>query len=140
MAAVGKMRAGKNSRFQVAAANLCAANWKMTWAGDDLNTTNFESAGADQGTIGIIRTDWSVGGDWNAAVNAFDSPPGLYPRDDLGAIRAYENVTDNVGHYLPVNRVISAENGADVKDKVTFSATGKAQGVTMLVGLPTGSV
>ena len=140
MAAVGKQRAGKNSRTTVVATNLKTNSWKVTWRADDLDTTNFESAGAEQGTIGPIGTDWTLSGDWDAGVNWYDSPPGLYPRDDLGAITIYENLADNIGHSLPTNRVISAENGAEVRGKVTFSATGKAQGVTKAVGLPTGSV
>lgn len=141
MAVSGKQRAGKNSRVQIVATNLKLANWKCTWAGDDIDTTHFECAGADQGTIGIIKTDWNCGGQWDAAVNAYDSPPGLYPRDDLGAIKFYENVSDNVYHNLATNRVISAENGAEVKGAVTFSATGKAQGVAMSSStLPTGSI
>jgi hypothetical protein len=140
MPAVGKQRSGKNSRIQVAATNLRMATWKSTWQGDDLDTVNMESAGADQGLIGVIGNIWSLSGDWDASINSFDSPPGLYPRDDMGAIRFFENVADNVGHYLPTNRVISADNGAEAKGKVTFGANGKSQGVSMAVGLPTGSV
>lgn len=128
MAAVGHQRAAKNSRVQVAGTNLRFANWRATWRGDDLDTTNFESAGSEQGTIGIQVVEWSMGGDWDAQQNAYDSPPGLYPRDDLGAVKLYENTTDNVFHNIPTNRVLSAENGAEVKGKVTFSANGKSQG------------
>ena len=143
MAAVGKQRAGKNSRVQVVATNLRMANWKTTRKGDDLDTTNFESGGEEQGTIGVTVTEWTLGGDWDASVNAFDSPPGLYPRDDLGTVKFFENVTDNVGYTITANRVISAENGADVKQKVTFSANGKSQGTVggvPVTTLPTGSV
>lgn len=138
MAAVGKQRAAKNSRVQVVATNLRAANWRVTRRGDDLDTSNFESTGQEQGTIGFEVSEWSLGGDWDAQQNAFDNPPGLYPRDDLGTIRFYENVTDNVFHLITVSRVLSAENGAEVKGKVTFTANGKSQGTG--VTLPTGSV
>lgn len=145
MAAVGKQRAGKNSRIQVAGTNLRYATWKATWQGDDLDTVNMESLGADQGLVGVIGCTWSLNGDWDANINAYDSPPGLYPRDDMGQIRFFENVADNVGHNLATNRVLSAENGAEVKGKVTFGANGKSQSVLaqsggVAVGLPTGSV
>ncbi len=114
------------------------ANWKATYKGDDLDTTNFESVGLEQGTIGVIVIEWSLGGDWDANINAFDSPPGLYPRDDLGSVKFFSNVADNVGYSIPANRVLSAEHGAEVKGKVTFSSSGKSQGSGTLV--PTGSV
>lgn len=139
MAAVGKQRAGKNSRVQVGVTNLRHANWRATWRGDDLDTTNFESL-TEQGTIGTIVCEWQTGGDWDASINSFDSPPGFYPRDDMGQIKFYENVADNIGHVLATNRVLSAENGADVKQKVTFTASGKSQGVSFSPSLPTGSV
>lgn len=138
MAAVGHQRAGKFSRVQVAAVNLRMANWKATYRGDDLDTTNMESGGTEQGTIGVIVIEWTLGGDWDASINAFDNPPGLYPRDDLGTIRFFENVADNVGYLIPASRVLSAENGAEVKQKVTFSASGKSQGLGTVP--PTGSV
>lgn len=138
MSAVGKQRAGKNSRVQIAGTNLRHANWKANYKGDDLDTTNFESAGLEQGTIGVIVIEWSTGGDWDASINSYDSPPGLYPRDDLGTVKFFENVTDNVGWTITANRVLSAENGAEVKGKVTFNSSGKSQGSGVTV--PTGSV
>jgi hypothetical protein len=138
VAAIGKQRAGKNTRFQVAATNLRAATWRIAWRGDDLDTTNFESGGEEQGTIGTTVREWTVGGDWDAAVNAYDNPPGLYPRDDLGAIKAWEHYAEGPFHYIPANRVLSAENGAEVKGKVTFTASGKSQGGGSAA--PTGNV
>jgi hypothetical protein len=140
VSAVGKQRAGKNSRVVVGATNLNFANWRCTWRGDDLDTTNFESAGFEQGTIGVVVAEWTMGGDWDAGRNNYDNPPGLYPRDDLGQVKFFENVTDaTVFHNIATNRVLSAENGAEVKGKVTFTANGKSQGVSFS-GLPAGSV
>lgn len=79
-----------------------------------------------------------MGSDWDASINSYDSPPGLYPRDDLGAVKLYENLTDNVFHNIAANRVISAENGAEVKQKVSYSASGKSQGNALTAA--TGSV
>lgn len=128
MAAVGAFRAGKNSRVVVEATNLTAANWRVTRRGDDLDTTNFESAGQEQGLIGVEVSDWSLGGDWDSAQNRFTDPPGLFPRDDLGEIQFYTNLADADFHNITDNRVLSAENGAEVRGKVTFSASGKSQG------------
>lgn len=141
MGVVGHQRAGKNSRVQVVATNLRMANWRTTARGDDLDTTNMESSGHEQGTIGTDVEEWELGGDWDAQQNAFDSPPGLFPRDDLGAIKFYLNVSDNVFHSLATNRVLSSENGAEVKGKVTFRSSGKSQGCALSgTSLPTGSV
>jgi hypothetical protein len=138
VAVVGKQRAGKNSRWQVGNTNLRANTWRNTYRGDDLDTTNFESGGAEQGTIGVTVIEWTGGMDWDASINAFDNPPGLYPRDDLGSVKCYENIGDNVLWSIPANRVLSAENGAEVRGKVSFSANGKSQGGGFF--LPTGSL
>jgi hypothetical protein len=137
MAAVGHQRAGKNARAQVGGTNLRANTWRNTYRGDDLETTNFESQGAEQGTIGTTVNEWSIGADWDAQQNSLDNPPGLYPRDDLLNVKLFENVGDNVLWFIPVNRVISAENGAEVKRLVTFNANGKSQGGGYTV--PTGN-
>lgn len=141
MAAIGHMRIGKNSDVVVEGDSLNFATWRTTDHADDINTTHFNSI-SDQGTVGVEGVDWNMGGQWDAATNAYDDPPGLYPRDNLGLVKFYENVNDNVFWSLASNRVLSAENGAEVRDKVTFNATGKSNGVTLLVGTsrPTGSV
>jgi hypothetical protein len=137
MAVVGKQRAAKNSRVQVGATNLRHASWRLTWRGDDLDTTNFESAGNEQGTIGVIVGDWQTSGDWDASLPAYADPPGLYPRDDLGQMKFFENTSDGVAHTVAASRVLSAENGAEIRGKVSFSASGKSQGVSMLAAVPT---
>jgi hypothetical protein len=138
VAVVGHQRAGKNSRTQVGGVNLRNNTWRTTYRADDLDTTNFESGGHEQGTIGVDVIEWSMGGDWDAQQNAYDNPPGLYPRDDLGSVKCYENVSDNVLASIPNNRVLSAENGAEVRGKVSFSANGKSQGGGF--ALPTGNI
>lgn len=138
MAATGHFRAGKNGRVQVEAANLRLANFKVTAKGADLSTNNFESAGADQGTIGQEGSDWTMGGNWDAQVCPYLDPPGLYPRDDLGSVKFYGNLADNVPHTIAANRVISSDNGAECDGMVTFSAAGKSQGVLPIASLPAG--
>ena len=128
MAAVGHMRAGKNARVQVAGTNLRRSNWRYTYRADDLDTSNFEGNGWEQGTIGLLLIEWSLSGDWDAQNPDFADPPGLFPRDNLGDVKFYSNVSDAGITDVPANRVLSAENGAEVRGKVTFSASGKSQG------------
>lgn len=137
MAVVGKIRSGKGGRITVGATNVTLAEWSLTRKGEDIDTVSFESLGEDQGTIGVTSTDYSVKGDWDAAQNRWESPPGFYPRDDLASVKLYENVTDNIFHSITQSRVLSAENGAQVRGKVTFSASCKSNGG---VTLATGSV
>ena len=135
MAVTGKQRAGKGSRVQVTAINLNMVEWTFEAKGDDLDTTNFESAGNEQGTIGIIVADFQVRGDWDAGRNPYDSPPGIYPRDDLSALKFYENVTDNIFHSVSIARLLSTRNGSQVRGKVTFEFSGKSNsGFTLATG------
>lgn len=125
---VGLFRAGKNSRVIVEDAILNKSKWHTDIHGDDIDDTNFESGGVDQGLIGITGVSWDIGGLWDAGANNFEDPPGLYPRDNLGAINLYENLSDNVFWDLPINRVLSSKNGAEVRQAVTFESSGKLNG------------
>lgn len=133
----GKQRSAKGSRISVGNVNLNLAEWDATHRGDDLDTTNFESGGVEQGTIGIEVVEYDLKGDWDAGRNPFDSPPGLYPRDDLLTVRLYENVSDNCFWAFPTSRVISARNSAQIRGKVVFEASCKSNGTFTK---PTGSV
>jgi hypothetical protein len=125
--AIGKQRAGKGSRAQFNGTNLQNTDWNLNIEGDDLDTSHFESAGNEQGTIGFTVAKWDTKGNWNAGGNLYDTP-GIFPRDDMANVKFYENVTDNVGHTLPVARVLAAQNGAQAKQFVTFGASGKSNG------------
>lgn len=131
-----KPRAGKNSRVSVNSTTLYMDSWSVTEQGDDLDATTFESGGAEEGIIGIFSVQWSFSGSWDAGRNSYDDPPGLYPRNDLSALRLYENLSDNIGWYFSTARVLSSRNGAQVRQKVTFEASGKNQGTYTR---PTGS-
>ncbi len=135
MAVVGAMRSGKGSRIQVSGTALTLARWNVTRRGDDLDTTNFESDGEDQGTIGVEAADWTMSGLWDADQNRFIDPPGLYPRDNLDGLRFYENTNDGIGWNIPIARVLSASNGAEVRGLVTFEANGKSNGGAGLPGV-----
>ncbi len=134
---VGKARSGKGGRVTINAVALYLKEWNVDYKGDDLDTTNFESQGFDQGTIGIIGCDWDSKGDWQAGANFYDNPPGIYPRDDLKTVLLYENVADNVFWNFPWNRVLSAKNGNPVRGLVSFEWSSKTNG---MFAAPTGSV
>lgn len=125
---VGSFRAAKGSRVVVESSILNKSKWDVDLKGDDIDTTNFESEGIDQGTCGILSIDWNIGGLWDAAVNDLDDPPGLFPRDDLGEVDLYTNVLDATFWALPQNRVLSSKNGAEVRQAVTFDTSGKLNG------------
>lgn len=126
---VGHFRAAKGSRVIVESTTLNKSKWDLDIHGDDLDTTNFECGGIDQGTIGIIGIDWTIGGNWDSSANNYADPPGLFPRDNLGAVVLYENVADAIFWNLtPTNRVLSSKNGAEVRGLVTLEASGKING------------
>lgn len=133
----GKKRSAKGARITVGGTALNWSEWDATVKGDDLDTTCFEDGGHETGVIGIDVVEYSVKGDWDAGRNAFDSPPGLYPRDDLSTVRLYENVSDNIFWAFATSRVLSARNGAQVRGLVSFEASCKSNGSYTL---PTGSV
>ena len=133
----GKQRAGKGSRVAVGTNRLADSKWTANGVGDDLDTNNFESAGYDEGILGFVGVEIAFGGNWDAGFNAFDDPPGVYPRDDLQNLQFFTNVLDNVGWLFPYARLRSANTGAEAKGLVTFDASGKSQGPFVQ---PTGSL
>lgn len=122
----------------VESTTLNKSKWDLDIRGDDLDTTHFECLGTDQGTIGIVGIDFNIGGNWDSETNNFSDPPGLYPRDNLGAVQLYENVTDAIFWNLtPCNRVLSSKNGAEVRGLVTLESSLKINGSGY--SLPTGT-
>ena len=126
MPIAGAQRAGKGSRWQVNAINLRMGKWDCDWKGDDLDTTNFESGGFEQGIIGINVAPWNGSGLWDASIPPYLDPPGIFPRSALLNVFFYTSVTDNVGWFLPIARVFSAKTGAEVRGLVTFESSGKS--------------
>jgi hypothetical protein len=127
-------RAGKTSRVLVGTSPLTFASWKSTVTGEDYPTVNFESYNVaddqtyDEGIIGPISADIQFGGDYDAGDNPYDDPPGLFPRDDLADVAFYTSRLDAVNWDFPFVRLRSADNGAEIRGKVTFSVSGKSQG------------
>lgn len=122
------------------------AEYSWERKGDDLDFVHFECGGEDQGGVGIFSTDYSFKGDWDAQINPVDptvgQPPGVFPRDDLANVSLVPNQGDTVVVAtlflnIPLARVLSARVGAQVRQKVTYEASGKSNGGVVL---PTGSV
>lgn len=126
----GYQRSGKTSRVQVDGTNLRMAQYSANYRGEDLDTVNFESGGYDEGILGIIGVDWSFRGDWDAETgyNPYATIPGIYPRDDLANLRFYPSTTESSFWSFAYARVRSANNGSEVRGKVSFEASGKSQG------------
>lgn len=150
--ATGTQRAAKTSRVAVSQQSLAFSSWLANASVVDLPTHNFTSfdlsayssdgltAGQtyDEGISGILSSSFDFGGDWDAAANPLDvnSPPGLYPRDDMTDTYLYINVADDSFWYYPYSRIRTAQNGGQVGGLVTFTTSGnKNQGpFTMPVG------
>jgi hypothetical protein len=133
----GHFRAGKNSRVAGNGINILAEEWNNDFKADEIDTTNFESLGIYQGLTGVNECDWDFKGKWNAQVNIFDIPPGIFPQDLFPNLGFYENQSDNVFNFLPFALIFSAKNGAVVRQAVTWEASGKNNGSYTLA---TGSV
>lgn len=129
----GKQRAGKNSRIRVGTTNLNYANWDTDWQGANLDTTNFESGGCEEGIIGIEVIVFNFDGAWDAGANPYGSPPGIYPRSDGPSVQFFFNIADNLGWTLPAVRFLSTKNAAPVRDLVTFAASGRSNGSQFFV-------
>lgn len=130
----GKQRAAKTSRVLVGSTPLTFASWESVMTGQDLVTTNFESYNVanantfDEGIVASIGADVKFGGDFDAGNNPL-GVPGLYIRDDLANTQFYTSRLDVVFWNFPFLRIRSSTNGGDVGGKVTFSTSGKSQGV-----------
>ncbi len=134
----GHFSAGKNSRAQVAGTNCTFTEWTFKYLTEKIDTTNFESTGTHpsgagtatfiQSTFGCLGATWSCKALWDSQQNRFDSPPGIYPRDDLGTVKLYPDLGRNYFHNIGQSLVISAETGARVRQDVSFSCDAEANG------------
>ncbi len=134
----GFQLAAKNSRVSAGGANLANARWQVQFQAEDLPTENFTSIGKNEGILGFIGLTWTTSGDWDANTPPYSlvAPPGFFPRDDLRLLAFYESYagTQALSYNFPYARVRSSTNGAEVKGKVTFEASGMSQGDAFLPG------
>lgn len=137
MGTSGAWRAGKNSRVEVANQRVAMASYSVTDRAGDIDTSNIESEGFEEGITGLFGADWDVGGKWDAGLNPFEDPPGLYPRDDGTELSIYTNVADAKFYNFPFYRCIQATLRMTASQGVDIEARGKNQGAFTR---PSGSV
>lgn len=142
----GYQRAAKTSRIVLSGSNpLCYASWHNTVSAQDAETTNFESyIGGSQNESfkeslhGPVQSDLRFGGDWDAHLAPFGTPPGFYVRDDLEDLSFYPSRIDGTFFTYPWVGIRSSAVGAQMPNgKVTFDCTGFNEGQFFL---PTASV
>lgn len=126
----GHFRSGKNSRAQCGTSpqNMTQANWTADYAGEDLDVTNFESNGYDEGICGVLSLAWSLSGRWNAAQNPFADPPGLFPTDEGDSLNLFVNVSDSTSYGMTQFRCKSSKVTTSAKGAVDFESSGMSQG------------
>ena len=133
----GDMRPGKGSRVQANGVNMPQTDWRASFRGDDLDSSNFEAQGFEQGLIGFQVLESSTNGWWNAVQNPLDGPPGIFPQDLFPNTLYYTNVADAVFWFQPFMRILSCENGGvNARGLVPFGWSGKSNGT---FAQPTGS-
>jgi hypothetical protein len=136
MAKVGHQLAGKGARVVAAGVQLKKSKWNCAQEGEKIDTSNFESDGTPQGMNGFIGLKWDFGGLFDAASNDFDSPPGIFPQDTFPDLYLYLSVAGAQFWNMPQALILSARNGVEARQGVTFDASGESNG---LYTLPTGS-
>lgn len=131
----GTQRASKTSRVQVGGTFLTYASYEATAMGADLPTTNFESynvARAEtfaEGILGVLSCEFKFGGAWDAGARPTQSPPGLFPRDDLATVNLITSRTDGTAWAFTFARIRSVTNSGGVDQLVLFNVTdAKSQG------------
>lgn len=131
----GSQRAGKASQVLANGTALAFASWQANVKGTDLVTTNFESYDLatdttyGEGILGDLNCDLSFGGDWDAAENPLDDPPGLFPRDNLPNLEFVVNQTDANFWSFHYARLRNCSSNAKWDGKVEFTCDGHNQGV-----------
>src|SRR5579863_8063793 len=95
--AVTRKQAGKACRVVWEGINLQGQSYTVTYHGDDLDTTHWESLGFDEGTIGVVGCELTLEMQWNPTANMFDDPPGVFTRDDAGSL-------NNLGVQILINK------------------------------------
>lgn len=122
----GTQRAAKTSRIQIASQHLAFGSFDVKVQGADLSTVNFESYNAitgetyAEGILGVLSSDFSFGGAWDAGMKPTGTPPGLYPRDDLANVTLTTARVDGTAWTYPYSRIRGTSQGSTVENLVLF--------------------
>src|SRR5260370_16704679 len=110
MASSIHVRRGKDGRVAWGAGpqNLGLANYTITERADKLEYTTFESTnGQEENSVGVEGVDQEYEGDWDAAVNRYDSPPNITPTDAAGPPHSYLTKSDPTSSLFPLLTIFS---------------------------------
>lgn len=125
----GTQRAAKTSRVQVGGTFLTYASYEAKAMGADLPTTNFESYNVPraetfaEGIMGVLSSDFSFGGAWDAGTKPTGNPPGLFPRDDLANVNLLTSRLDGTAWSYTFARIRGVTNSGAVEQLVLFNVT-----------------
>lgn len=132
-----KARAGFLGRVKATGVNLKLNKWSVTPRSEDIDTTNFESGGYEEGIGGVVGADVTFEGLWDAGQNPYDNPPLLVPGTIITNVYLYINKNETQFFLFPSLRIIQAPVNVDVPGKSTYSITAKSDGSFTF---PSGSV
>lgn len=128
MAKTGHQISAKGARISANSTILNFAKWDVDDSADKIDTTNFESGGQGQGTVGIETCRHNGGGLWDAARNSYDSPPAIFPQETFPNMLYYLNAVANVFWNFPLALLLSTKNSAEVRGAVMFDWSGESNG------------
>lgn len=123
---IGEWYASKGSRIEADSVIMYQSEWSVDDKADPLDLTMFETDGEEMLTTGIEGLDYNCGGNFRADVNAF-SAPGIFPQDSFPNLLLYLNVAGGSFWEMPFAAILSANNGTNVKQLVTFKWAGRSQ-------------
>lgn len=129
MTTVSRFRSGKTGRVQSNGATVYLNKWSAKVTGDLQKVDNFESGGYHESVLGFEGCSWSVGGNWDATLDPYGDPPGLYPTDAGTSMKLYTSVSDGTFFSFPEYAVADGDAAADATGLVTFNANGESQGI-----------
>jgi hypothetical protein len=120
--------AAKNAKVRIGAFTITANAWNVDPTAARLKTTNFESAGFEEGITGIRNIKFTIELDDNAAQNTFDIP---IKAGTIGtsAILLYENDTTSPFWSItsPHYETLPMKAGVEDSMKLTISGSGNGQ-------------
>lgn len=121
-------RSGKTSAASVQGTTLANTDWSIKYNGQDLDTTNFESDGYEEGLTGILSASWTLKGSWDSGSDPTSDPPGLYPRDDGVDMTLTPSTLGGRTYSLSSWRCMDTDISTNVRGVVQYNSSGKNQG------------
>lgn len=131
----------KNAKIRcgAGAATLTAKSWTVTVEADELDVTNFESAGLTYVIGGVKKMTVQIEIDWDGQSNPFEGSLSFVAGTTLTTIKLYVNDTSGPYWSIPSLFIRSVSNPMEVRQsaRVTINGTATAAGATFVY--PTGT-